>query len=46
MVNRGMINPLVEHFDERAMVGVSLTGRVTARCDEKFPSGTILALHG
>jgi hypothetical protein len=32
-----MIYPLVNLFEERATVGVSLTGRVTARCDEKFP---------
>jgi hypothetical protein len=41
-----MIYPLVDLFKERITVGVSLTGRVTARCDEKFPSGTVPPLHG
>jgi hypothetical protein len=32
-----MVYPLVDLFEERATVNVSLTGRVTARYDEKFP---------
>jgi hypothetical protein len=33
-----MIYPPVNLVEERATVGVSLTGRVTAQRDEKFPT--------